>query len=101
MRGERKRLRRLLDVAGIECPGGLIILQDNVNPTQPWGYDFVVGGISGASAWGDYTVTERWLPSGGPFQTVLWNVSGSTVQPYYIVWGPGNDRNDWLRWRSK
>jgi len=59
---------------GLNAPGGFIILQDNVNPTQPWGYDFVLGGISGASAWGDYTFTNPWYPSGGPFQTVLWNV---------------------------
>jgi hypothetical protein len=83
---------------GLNNPGGLIVLQDNVNPTQPRGYSFVVGGISGASAWGDYTVTEPWLPSNGAFQTVLWNVNGSTVQPYYIVWGRGSDALGYYRW---
>jgi len=86
---------------GQNLPGGIILLQDNVNPTQPWGFNFVVGGISGASAWGDYTVTNPWRPGGGPFETVLWNVNGSTVQPYYVVWGRGSDRNDWLRWKSR
>lgn len=86
---------------GLNAPGGIIILQDNVNPTQPWGFDFVVGGISGASAWGDYNETNPWTPGGGPFQTVLWNVNGSTVQPYYIVWGRGSDTNDYNRWKSK
>jgi hypothetical protein len=43
---------------GLNAPGGFILLQDNVNPTQPWGYDFVVGGISGASGWGDYNTNR-------------------------------------------
>jgi hypothetical protein len=85
---------------GVNAPGGIIILQDNVNPTQPWGFNFVVSGISGASAWGDYNETNPWRPGGGPFETVLWNVNGSTVQPYYIVWGRGSDMNDWLRWKG-
>ena len=84
---------------GLNAPGGLILLQDNVNPTQPWGYNFVVGGVSGASAWGDYVVTNPWRPSGGPFQTVLWNVSNG-VKPHYIVWGRESDRNDYARWKS-
>jgi hypothetical protein len=86
---------------GLNAPGGIIILQDNVSPTQPWGYNFVVGGISGASAWGDYNETNPWRPGGGPFETVLWNVNGSTVQPYYIVWGRGSDTNDYSRWNTK
>jgi hypothetical protein len=86
---------------GLNAPGGIIILQDNVNPTQPWGFNFVVGGISGATAWGDYNFTNPFHPGGGPFETVLWNVNGSTVQPYYIVWGRGSDANDYSRWKSK
>jgi hypothetical protein len=83
-------------------PGGLILLQDNVNPTQPWGYDFVLSGISSNSSWGDYVETNPWLPGGGPFQTVLWNVDSSgVVYPHYIVWGRGSDKNDYTRWRSK
>jgi hypothetical protein len=86
---------------GLNAPGGIVILQDNFNATQPWGYNFVVGGISGATAWGDYVETNPWSPGAGPFQTVLWNVNGSTVQPYYIVWGRGNDANDYARWKVK
>jgi hypothetical protein len=86
---------------GLNAPGGIVILQDNFNATQPWGYNFVVGGISGATAWGDYNETNPWSPGSGPFQTVLWNVNGSTVQPYYIVWGRGNDANDYARWKVK
>ena len=88
---------------GLNAPGGLIVLQDNVNPTQPWGFDFVVGGSGGASAWGDYTWTNPFRPGGGPFETVLWNVNAATggVQPYYIVWGRGSDANDYNRWKSK
>jgi len=86
---------------GLNAPGGAIVLQDNVNPTQPWGYDFLVGGISGASGWGDYNFTNPWHPGGGPFETVLWNVNGSTVKPYYVVWGRGSDTNDYNRWKAK
>jgi hypothetical protein len=86
---------------GLNAPGGFILLQDNVNATQPWGYNFVVSGISGASGWGDYNQTNPWRPGGGPFETVLWNVNGSTVQPYYIVWGRGSDANDYSRWSIK
>jgi len=85
---------------GLNAPGGIIILQDNVNPTQPWGFNFVVNGISGASDWGDYNITSPWTPGGGPFETVLWNLNGSTVQPFYVVWGRGSDNNDWVRWRA-
>jgi hypothetical protein len=56
------------EAVGSSAPGGIVILQDNVNPLQPWGFNFIVAGISGASAWGDYTVTAPWRPSGGPFQ---------------------------------
>jgi len=85
---------------GLNAPGGIVILQDNVNPTQPWGYNFVVGGISGASAWGDYMQTNPWRPSGGPFQSILWNVNGSTVVPHYVVWGRGTDANGFNRWKT-
>ena len=82
---------------GTNAPGGIIILQDNVNPTQPWGFNFAVAGISGASAWGDYTETNPWNTGNGPFATVLWNVNGSTVQPYYLVWGRGTDTKGYTR----
>ena len=82
-------------------PGGLIVLQDNVSPTQPWGFNFAVGGIVSSSGWGDYTVTNPWYPGGDLFQTVLWNYNGSAVQPYYIVWGRGADANEYARWKSK
>jgi hypothetical protein len=87
---------------GNNAPGGIIILQDNVSPTQPWAYSFPVNGISGASAWGDYMETNPWHPGGGPFQTVQWNMSSlGAVQPYYIVWGRGSDTNDFNRWNTK
>lgn len=87
---------------GQNLPGGIIILQDNVNPTQPWAYSYPVNGIKGATAWGDYMQTNPWYPGGGAFQTVQWNVSSlGVVQPYYIVWGRGNDTNDFNRWNTK
>ena len=82
-------------------PGGLIVLQDNVNPTQPWGFNFVLAGINANANWGDYVETNPWIPGGGPFQTVLWRLNGTTVQPFHIVWGRGSDTNDYLRWNGK
>jgi hypothetical protein len=87
---------------GLNAPGGLVLLQDNVSPTQPWALDVVAGGIGGATAWGDYNFVNPWRPGGGPFETVSWNVSsGGAVQPYYVVWGRGSDKNDYNRWKSK
>jgi hypothetical protein len=28
-------------------------------------------------------------------------VNGSTVQPYYIVWGRGSEANEYARWKTK
>lgn len=44
-------------------PGTFLLLQDNVSPTQPWGFDFVSTGAGNASAWGDYMVAQP-LPAG-------------------------------------
>ena len=87
---------------GASAPGGFILLQDNVNPLQPWGDDFVLSGVSSPSGgnWGDYVVTNTWNPAVGPFETVLWRVNGSTVQPYYIVWGRGNEASAYKRWKG-
>lgn len=87
---------------GANAPGGFIVLQDDINPTQPWGYNFIPGAGGGASAWGDYVVTNAWNPSVGPFETVLWNVNASSgaVQPYYIVWGRGRDTGGFNRWKK-
>ena len=73
-------------------PGGLILLQDNVNPTQPWGYDFNLFGSGNASAWGDYMVTQPFEPDVGPFITTEWAVNGSgAVVPHVVIWGRGNE----------
>ncbi len=86
---------------GNNTPGGFILLKDDVNPVQPWGDSFILGGISGASAGGDYVVTSPWNPAVGPFETVLWNVNGSAVQPYWVVWGRTRDANGYNRWKAK
>ncbi len=83
---------------GTNAPGGFVLLQDNVNSVQPWGYSFAIPAISSASAWGDYTQTTPWNPTRDPFQTVLWRMNGSTVQPFYLVWGRGRDLNGYNRW---
>jgi hypothetical protein len=90
------------EAQGDSVPGGIVILQDNVNPTQPWGFNFVLGGINGASGWGDYIGTTVFYPTAGPFQTVLWRVNASfAVEPHYIVWGRGRDANGYNRWRGR
>ena len=87
---------------GTNSPGGFILLQDNVNAVQPWGYSFVLGGINGAGNWGDYIESSPWNPTREPFQTVLWRVNASNaVEPYYIVWGRGRDANGYARWRNR
>jgi len=85
---------------GTNAPGGLIVLQDDINPTQPWGFSFTPGGISGASEWGDYIVTSPFNPAVGPFQTVLWRMNGSTSEPFYIIWGRGRDKAGFDRVRK-
>lgn len=86
---------------GLNSPAGLILIQDDVNPTQPWGYSTAVAGISGASAWGDYNMVNLWHPTDDPFETVLWNVNGTTVQPYYIVFGRYRDLGGYVRFKER
>ncbi len=82
-------------------PGGLILLQDNINPTQPWGYSFNLFGAGNASAWGDYMVTQPYNPAVGPFLTTEWSVnSNAAVVPEVVVWGRGRDANGYNRWKS-
>ena len=79
--GEPVWLRRLRDHRGTNAPGGIILLQDNVNPTQPWGLTSLWE-VSAEQALGRLQRNLPWNPAVGPFETVLWNVNGSTVQPY-------------------
>lgn len=82
-------------------PGGLILLQDNVNPTQPWAYSFNLSGSGNASNWGDYMVTQPFEPDVGPFITTEWAVNGSgAVVPHVVIWGRGSDGNGYKRWKS-
>jgi hypothetical protein len=83
-------------------PGGLILLQDNINPNQPWAYSYNLYGAGNASAWGDYMVTQPFQPAGGPFVTTEWavNSSGTTV-PHVVIWGRGRDANGYNRWKGK
>jgi hypothetical protein len=82
-------------------PGGIIILQDNVNPTQPWAFSFNLTGSGNASAWGDYMVTQPFNPAVGPFITTEWAVNGSgAVVPHVVIWGRGRDGNGYKRWKS-
>ncbi len=83
-------------------PGGLILLQDNISPTQPWAYSFNLFGAGNASAWGDYMVTQPFQPDVGPFLTTEWAVNGSgVVVPHVVIWGRGGDTNGYNRWKGK
>lgn len=87
---------------GTNAPGGFILIKDDVNPTQPWGYSYPVATGNGATGWGDYIVTSPWNPTVGPFQTILWRVNASNVvEPYYIVWGRARDALGYKRWKTK
>ena len=78
-------------------PGGLILLQDDISPTQPWAYDFNLFGSANASAWGDYQVTQPFEPGASPFLTTEWAVNSSgAVAPEVVVWGRFRDFN-WFR----
>jgi hypothetical protein len=82
-------------------PGGLILLQDNINRTQPWAYSFNLFGSGNASAWGDYMVSQPVAPDVGPFITTEWAVSSGVVVPHVIVWGRGRDASAYNRWVAR
>jgi hypothetical protein len=73
-------------------PGGLIVIQDGINPTQPWAYSFNLFGNGNATAWGDYQVSQPFEPDVGPWITTEWAVNGSgAVVPHVVIWGRGHD----------
>jgi len=83
-------------------PGGLILVQDNVSPTQPWAFSFNLFGSGNASAWGDYQVTQPVNPGVGPFITTEWAVNSSgVVTPHVVRWGRTHDQNGYARWKGK
>ena len=87
-----------------DAPGGLVVVQDNTSPSQPWANTLLVSGIKNPSggAWGDYVVVNPWQPAPGPFETVLWNVNGlGVVGPHYIVFGRFHDAGGYTRWATK
>jgi hypothetical protein len=81
-------------------PGGLILVQDNVAPTQPWSFSFNLSGGGNASDWGDYMVTQPWEPDVGPFITTEWVVSGGKVVDHEVVFGRSRDSNGWFRYKK-
>ncbi len=82
-------------------PGGLILLQDNLNPTAPFAYDFNLYGSGNASAWGDYMISQPFEPDVGPFITTEWAVNGSgSVVPHVVIWGRGRDSGGYKRWKN-
>jgi hypothetical protein len=83
-------------------PGGLIVLQDNISPGQPWGYSFNLHGSGNApKGWGDYMVSQPFQPDVGPFLTTEWRVSSSgKVIPHVVIWGRAHDTSGYNRWKS-
>jgi hypothetical protein len=82
-------------------PGGIIVLQDNVSPTQPWAFSFNLFGSGNASAWGDYQVAQPFNPAVGPFLTTEWAVNANgTVAPHVVIWGRARDLNGYNRWKA-
>lgn len=80
-------------------PGTILILQDNISPSQPWAFSFQPAGTGNATAWGDYMVAQPYQPEIGAFIGTGWVVNGSTVVPSVYVWGRGNDSNGYNRWK--
>ncbi|HEV2373645.1 MAG TPA: hypothetical protein VGS19_15910 [Streptosporangiaceae bacterium] len=82
-------------------PGGVLVEQDNINPTQPWAADFNLFGAGNATAWGDYSVTQPFNPAVGPWITTEWSVNSSgVVVPEVVIFGRGHDANGYNRWKS-
>jgi hypothetical protein len=79
-------------------PGGILVLQDNLSPSQPWTFSFNLTGTANASAWGDYMVTQPFQPDVGPFLSTEWsaNTNGSAT-PRVVIWGRGRDTNGFNR----
>jgi hypothetical protein len=87
---------------GTSIPGGLLVLQDDVSPTQPWGFCFCLDGIGTANGWGDYQPTNPFEPGVGPFISVLWRVNGSNVvEPHVFIFGRTHDNSGYKRWKGK
>jgi hypothetical protein len=87
-----------------DAPGGLIVLQDNTSPTQPWANQVEVSGVKNPSgeSWGDYVLVNPWQPAPGPFETVLWTVNNAgVVIPRFIIFGRYHDTGGYTRWSSK
>jgi hypothetical protein len=83
-------------------PGGFLLQQDNVSPSQPWAYSFYLWGSGNASGWGDYDVTLPFEPNVGPFITTIWAVGGTgAVTPHVVVFGRAHDLNGYNRWKAK
>lgn len=82
-------------------PGGFLLQQDNVTPSQPWDYRFQLFGAGNASGWGDYDVTLPFEPAVGPFISTIWAVSGGVVVPHVVIFGRNHDLGGYARWKSK
>ena len=83
-------------------PGGIVIIQDNVTPSQPWAFSFNLFGSGNASAWGDYMISQPFNPAVGPFITTEWAVNSSNVVvPHVVIWGRGRDANGYSRWKGR
>ena len=83
-----------------EHPATFLLLQDNISPSQPWGFDFVSTGAGNATAWGDYMVAQPYQPEIGAFIGTGWVVNSSgNVVPTVYVWGRGNDSNGYSNWK--
>jgi hypothetical protein len=80
-------------------PGGMVLVQDDASPTQPWAYSFNVSGIGNASDWGDYMISQPFQPSVGPFIASEWAVDSSgNVVPHVVVWDRNRDTSGFDRW---
>ena len=82
-------------------PAGITILQDDVTPTQPWGFSFNQTGAGNASGWGDYEYTQPYNPSFGAWITTEWYVNSSNVvRPQVLVFGRGRDAGGYGKWKN-
>ena len=100
---------------GDSYPGILVVLIDDVNPTQPWTFDFSVSGAgnpcftnNGLYRWGDYTSMRPYRPVNTNFLAynfVLTANAGSCgatapVQAYEVGFGRARDSRGISRWNN-
>jgi hypothetical protein len=96
-------------------PGTGYLLDDDINPTQPWGYNFLLWGSGNTCTygnpplyrWGDYNTVRALDPAGDAFVAGGWRMTGNcgtagaVSEPHNVIFGRGRDQGSVNRWKAK